>query len=222
MTNTKTILALAVGLAASGVAGQGALIKVDYKNLDNQNVEVNGTPAGGYFKFSQDSGGFQFSLDGTLYKGSFDTVPYTYGLVAGFPTSFQNASVTSPSGNFKIVGAGGTLTGQISFSEIFTQEFPSIPLKFAGLVGSSANLTGLVYSGSGDPLLFALGQAGVGQLNVTFQTLSALGAPGGINEVSSYSGSIIFSSVPEPSTYIAGLGALCLFAFTAIPKRKVS
>jgi hypothetical protein len=29
------------------------------------------------------------------------------------------------------------------------------------------------------------------------------------------------SAVPEPSTYIAGLGALCLFGFTAIPKRKL-
>ena len=31
-----------------------------------------------------------------------------------------------------------------------------------------------------------------------------------------------YNAVPEPSTYIAGLGALCLFGFTAIPKRKVS
>jgi hypothetical protein len=29
-----------------------------------------------------------------------------------------------------------------------------------------------------------------------------------------------FAPVPEPATYIAGLGALCLFGFTALPKRK--
>ena len=41
-----------------------------------------------------------------------------------------------------------------------------------------------------------------------------------IGSVAQASYSVSLAAVPEPSTYIAGLGALALFGFTAFPKRK--
>jgi hypothetical protein len=142
--------------------------------------------------------------------GTFNSGPFTIGPITETGTTDvdESAPVTGPGGVLSINdGSGFNLTGNVNWVEISTHNF-------AGGINSKlvVNVTGLSYGGS-NPDLMALGQAGTGQLDLTFQF-----APGrsladlteGVGPYNtSFSGSL--TVVPEPTStacLLLGLGAL--------------
>jgi hypothetical protein len=134
--------------------------------------------------------------------------PWTIGAIT---TSgmIQSATVTGLGNLFINDGAGDNLTGNLNWMTIQTDQS-------AGFINSTLDLdiTSLAYSGLNVDLL-ALVHGGNGSLNLTFQfnpgeSLSQLTT--GSAQIGSYSGSFAGgTSVPEPSTIIAG--ALLLLPF---------
>lgn len=242
MKTLKTLTALAVGLAATTSVNRAALIQLDLKNIDNQKIEVNGNGvSGGSFDFTSDIvTGLQWHIDGTLYDGNFGSLPFYYGSVSSsvslappFITTAWASVIPTFSQNFMIKGQEGYLKGMVTWDQIFTVKIPGGPILSGVLsVGPTANLNNLsyVYTGSTtadplkDQLLKSMDAANFAYLNVTFQSLFDLDQIISTQR-STYSGSILFPAIPEPSTFLVGIGALCLWALSeglsANNKRKV-
>jgi hypothetical protein len=210
------IIAVAAGLAVSAASSQAAL-SLSFSNQGlNTGIQFNGSsssfqlnPAPGslgapQFAVTSETGGTSsIGLVGWI-NGS----PWTIGAIT---TSgmIQSATVTGLGNLFINDGAGDNLTGNLNWMTIQTDQS-------AGFINSTLDLdiTSLAYSGLNVDLL-ALVHGGNGSLNLTFQfnpgeSLSQLTT--GSAQIGSYSGSFAGgTSVPEPSTIIAG--ALLLLPF---------
>jgi len=143
--------------------------------------------------------------------GTFNSGPFTIGAISETSNGTdvdESAPVTGPGGVLSINdGSGFNLTGNVNWFDIATHNY-------AGGINSKlvVNVTGLSYGGS-NPDLLALGQAGTGQLDLTFQfapgrSLADLTEGSGPYNTS-FSGSL--TVVPEPTStacILLGLGAL--------------
>jgi hypothetical protein len=132
-------------------------------------------------------------------------------------TAMIPITIAGPNANFTLPVSAGP------FSEVVPSYF----------------ITGNIYSYDGVPLTthnsfgvpISPSYIGAGTIPFTYNLNDGVGTYGG----SAYSwvffggkananGSVVltydYTPVPEPSTYIAGLGALCLFGFTAFPRKK--
>jgi hypothetical protein len=215
---------LTVGVILPAVSTQAGLtFSADLRST------INFTTAGGdAFDFTQSSGdkhvpqahefllsnnsGYNYGYDG---YGSFSGGPWQYGAITT-SGDLQWAAVTTTGGSVSITDAHlNQFTADLNWGTIQT-------LNYVGGINASVavNLSNIAYDPAGaDPYLNQLKLKG-GAISLSFQfspgeNLTTLAATGG---KTSYNGA--FTPVPEPATYIAGLGALCLFGFTALPKRK--
>jgi hypothetical protein len=164
------------------------------------------------FKITSETGGSSsVGLVGWINGG-----PWTIGAITTSGT-IQSATV-SGLGNLFIndgtASGGFNLTGNLNWMTIQT-------VQSAGSINSSLglNITGLAYAGLNADLL-ALVKGGNGSLNLTFQfnpgkSLTELTT--GSAQIGSYSGAIAApTSVPEPSTIVAGALLLLPFGISTV------
>ena len=246
MTNLKTIMALAVGLAASASVSQAALY-VNFSNNSLNDIQfTGGTGTGangdiGYFGFL---GGGNFHVTDSYYSNDYGVTKtagdatgnggnFSGGLSGKFAytvNSIYSGINITPSGKITITGvSGGVLTGDLDWG---TLESYGPKGRFGSISNDKVlfNVTGLTYTGPTGAInkdLQFLDAANEAVLALTYQfvaidptktfNVSDLAKKDALYQ-SSYSVSLV--AVPEPSTYIAGLGALALFGMTALPKRK--
>ncbi len=147
-------------------------------------------------------------LDGSITAQSGQV--FNYGAVTGGGMSYS-ANVTGPLGLLSIGdGSGGTLTGTVNFIDVSSYG------KIGALnANAQINLTDVVYSGMNPDLKFLTANA-PGTLDMSFQGILI----GGSNVSTSYSGSILVTAVPEPSSMLmSSLGGLGALGF-AILRRK--
>jgi hypothetical protein len=183
-------------------------------NLPNPSI-----PGGEQWQITSESGIPNDTAADFLF-GAIDNGPFRY---TDITTSglFQSATVTGPLGNLYIAdGTGGNLTGQVNFFDVSTYG------KAGGFLNAQVqiNLTDVVYSGSNPDLQYLTANQ-PGSVNLSFQfnpglTLQQL-STGSQSFITSYSGSIAVSAVPEPSSLVmsalGGLGVLGL----AFRSRKI-
>lgn len=218
MLRTKIVsIVIAAGLAATSITSQAAL-SLSFSNQGlGTGIQFNGAsssfqlnPAPGsvaapQFAITSETGG----ISSIGLKGWINGSPWTIGAITTSGLT-QSAPVTGLGSLFLNDGLGNNLTGTLSWMNI--QTIQSLGGVNAALL---VNLSGLAYTGANVDLL-ALAAGGTGSLNLTFQfnpgqSLDQLTA--GSAQVSSYSGSIAGTAVPEPTTVIAG--ALLLLPFGA-------
>jgi len=238
MTNFKT-MAVVIGLAASTAVSQAA-VSIDALTINlSSDGDIyfigkgNGASTfsfflGGNFHVTSSYQNYDPFTPGDSYgdTGNFSTGPFLIGAMTGV-----NTAPVSGDADLYIKGVAGDLTGKVKWGAITTEGTSSISGKVQNF-NINWNVVGLSYSGlmgignPNDQDLQYYAKAKEASLVLTFQfssqggkdqTLTGLVANGAKN-ATSYS--VTMTAVPEPSTYIAGLGALCLFGFTAIPKRK--
>ena len=215
-TQVVSTVALGVLLAgASGAFAQSGLI-LNFSSTGNlvfggSSDSINFVPNGVEWGITSESGSSSMGSAVGL-MGGFSGGPFQYGPVttAG---SYESAPVIGPAGDLTISdGQGNNLTGTVNFVDIATYG------KVGGFINDSLtiNLAGLSYSGSNPDLVY-LAQSKVGTLNLSFQfgspgeTLSQLSSGAG-GYITSYSGSIAATAVPEPSSlFMSGIGALGVF-----------
>jgi hypothetical protein len=207
----KTITKLTViGFALATMAAGTAQASLNFSQINGDGIQFNGgSPS--TFQLNPTSGGSQFQFNGSSLVGWITGGPWTIGSVTTVG-NVQSASVTT-GGTLYIQDASNVdLSGNLTWGTIKTVDN-------AGSINStvSVNITGISYSGLNSDLI-ALKNGVNGSLVLTFQftgeTLSQLTAPGAVSEVNTYSGSI--SSVPEPSTVIAGALLLLPFGVSSI------
>ncbi|HEY5232101.1 MAG TPA: hypothetical protein VIK35_01020 [Verrucomicrobiae bacterium] len=209
------IIAIAAGLAVSATTSQAAL-SLSFSNQGlNTGIQFNGASSSFQLDPSPGSlGSPQFAV--TSETGGSSSIglvgwingsPWTIGSITTSGT-IQSAAVTGLGNLFISDGLGNDLTGTVGWMTIQTDQS-------AGFINSALdlNITGLAYSGANADLL-ALVNGGSGSMNLTFQfdpgeTLAQLTT--GSDQIGSYSGAFAATSVPEPSTVVAG--ALLLIPF---------
>src|SRR5665213_751878 len=209
------IIAIAAGLAVSATTSQAAL-SLSFSNQGlNTGIQFNGASSSFQLDPSPGSlGSPQFAV--TSETGGSSSIglvgwingsPWTIGSITTSGT-IQSAAVTGLGNLFISDGLGNDLTGTVGWMTIQTDQS-------AGFINSALdlNITGLAYSGANADLL-ALVNGGSGSMNLTFQfnpgeSLTQL--PTGSDQIGSYSGALAATSVPEPSTVVAG--ALLLIPF---------
>jgi hypothetical protein len=204
MKTRNTLAMVAIGLAASVAASQAA-------------VDINGTlgivPFGNV-AFTGPNLGAATSLTAPIWEVVNNT-PALYNAVnndffvgAGMVSILTPVTLNPLTLNLPF---GAALPAYMTFS--FASALDSYIFDLNTLTVSSSDPNHLSLAGTGvlrtqngsfnpTPTLFSasFNTTGVGAANGSFTLSTAV--------------------VPEPATYIAGLGALCLFGFTAIPKRK--
>lgn len=211
---------MAVGLVVSTVTSQAGL-SLSFSNQGlNTGIQFNG--ASSSFQLNPTPGSLgapQFAVTSETggsssigLKGWINGSPWTIGAVstAGL---VQSASVTGVGYLFLSDGAGNNLTGTLNWLTIQT-------VQSAGSINAALalNVTDLTYTG-GNVDLLALANGGTGSMNLTFQfnpgqTLTQLTT--GSAQITSYSGSLATTSVPEPSTVIAGVLLLLPFGISTV------
>jgi len=209
------IIAIAAGLAVSATTSQAAL-SLSFSNQGlNTGIQFNGASSSFQLDPSPGSlGSPQFAV--TSETGGSSSIglvgwingsPWTIGSITTSGT-IQSAAVTGLGNLFISDGLGNDLTGTVGWMTIQTDQS-------AGFINSALdlNITGLAYSGANADLL-ALVNGGSGSMNLTFQfnpgeSLTQLTT--GSDQIGSYSGALAATSVPEPSTVVAG--ALLLIPF---------
>jgi hypothetical protein len=211
MKTINKLAMIAVGLAASAVASQAAF-----------DVSL-----GSFGPTIQFNGSSQFSFENQAFLSGYQFVITTSSGVAdskGLDGSFgstlflfdPSTGLISTPGLLTIHSSSGDLTAHFTF-----QQITQVGSVFGLNGGLAVNLNTISYTGTVQDLK-ALKAAGKATLVVSFQTTS----PYSITDLASStvettsSASIRYTPVPEPATFIAGLGALALFGFTAMPKRK--
>jgi hypothetical protein len=140
--------------------------------------------------------------------GSVGANVFSYGSITINGTE-QSATVTGPAGELVINdGNGYNLTGIVNWGQIET-------FNYAGALNASlgVNVTDLSYSGNNQDLLALVADGGA-TMNLTFQfapgeTLSQLSS-GSSPFLTTYSGSISASAVPEPPTVSCSLVGLAI------------
>ncbi len=213
-------IAVAAGLAVSAATSQAGL-SLSFSNQGlNTGIQFNGAsssfqlnPAPGslgapQFAVTSETGGT--SSIGLL--GWINGSPWTIGAIST-SGSVQSATVTGVGNLFLNDGAGNNLTGNLNWMTIQTDQS-------SGFINSALgmNITDLAYSGANADLL-ALVNNGNGSLNLTFQfnpgrTLTQLTMGGA--QIGSYSGAVAAqTSIPEPSTGVAGALLLLPFGISA-------
>ena len=209
------IIAIAAGLAVSATTSQAAL-SLSFSNQGlNTGIQFNGASSSFQLDPSPGSlGSPQFAV--TSETGGSSSIglvgwingsPWTIGSITTSGT-IQSAAVTGLGNLFISDGLGNDLTGTVGWMTIQTDQS-------AGFINSALdlNITGLAYSGANADLL-ALVNGGKDSMNLTFQfnpgkSLTQLTT--GSDQIGSYSGALAATSVPEPSTVVAG--ALLLIPF---------
>ncbi len=195
---------MVMGLATSALVAQAA-IEIDFSGLSaiqfkNSTFQI----AGNGSTIVTSSTGDNANLD----FGSLSTGPFSIGFIS---TSQGNQSATVFTAPGTMIsfndGVGGTLSGYLNWGTITTYGNSGVGGISDGLM---VNVYGLTYSGSAQTLLTQFANAGVATLNLSFQfpkpyTLTDL-ANSQTWVGTSYSGSL--TAVPEPTTFVAGLGAL--------------
>lgn len=220
MKHIKTLALVAVGLAASAVASQAAieinfvgLGDIQFKNASQFKL----ANAGSIFVVSSSAG----SADSDF--GSITAGPFSYGAITTDGAGNQSAPVITPAGTKLTIKDpwGGTLTGDLNWGTITTYATSGTGNISDGLTVNVSNLA-YTHGATYQQVLVDFDAANTATLNLSFQfadkkTLTDL------STISKWTGTTYSASlvaVPEPSTYIAGLGALALFGLTAWPKRK--
>lgn len=220
MMNLKTTALIALGLAVSAATTQAA-ININMVGLGDIQFK-----SASQFQLDNAGKNLVVSSTGGAANGDFAWIspgPFTYGIITTDGAGNQSAPVTTPAGTqIKISDMnGGWLTGDLNWGTITTYATSATGNISDGL---TVNIFNLTYT-PGTPsqsILAALDAANSATLNVSFQfadkktltDLSTLKTWTG----TTYSSSLV--AVPEPSTYLAGLGALALFGITAFPRRK--
>jgi len=212
------IIAIAAGLAVSATTSQAAL-SLSFSNQGlNTGIQFNGASSSFQLDPSPGSlGSPQFAV--TSETGGSSSIglvgwingsPWTIGSITTSGT-IQSAAVTGLGNLFISDGLGNDLTGTVGWMTIQTDQS-------AGFINSALdlNITGLAYSGANADLL-ALVNGGSGSMNLTFQfnpgeSLSQLTT--GSDQIGSYSGALAATSVPEPSTVVAGVLLLIPFGIS--------
>jgi hypothetical protein len=213
-TNMKNILSIttvAVGLACAATSSQATL-----NFAGDNNAQFNAS--GSTFQLNPIAGSSttpQFSFTGADLglTGWITGAPWTVNMGSLSSTTvgsltYQQAPVTG-GGVLNIFDGVNTLTGNLLWNQIHTFSDGQ-----GGISDStSVNLTGMVYTGLNANLLALLAGKN-GNLNLTFQfsgsspSLSSIYAGNTGITTASFSGSIssatAVSSVPEPSTVVAG------------------
>jgi hypothetical protein len=213
MRFTKT-LGIALATLGLSAATSRAAITLDFATTTGANIQFNGggTPStGSSFQFTSDGSGNQFQItsggiDSNGDKGSFTGGPFNYGAITTLGDGSQFATVTTSGGIVIKDGTGGTVNGNVAFIQVGT-------FSASGSINGQAmvDVTGLTYTGGSPPQtdLEALVANGLGTMVLTFQfgstntTLTTL-TTANVPYDSSFSG-VITSSVPEPTTILAGM-----------------
>ncbi len=218
-------------LLALPVGAQG--LSLNFSSSPGASIQFNGSSSSFQFDSSTSStfGGFFLGTQwfigtetgGSAAVGLFGSVGssvFTYGPITTTGTE-QSAMVTGPAGQLVINdGSGYNLTGIVNWGQIET-------FNYAGALNASlgVNVTDLSYSGSNADLK-ALIADGAASMNLTFQfapgeTLSQL-TSGSSPFLTSYSGSISATAVPEPTTVSCSLIGLTILGFVQRLKTRQS
>jgi len=220
MKQKLAIAAVAVGLAVSASTSQASL---NFAGINNVQFNANGdtfqlNPIAGsaatpQFEFT----GADQGLTGWVSGGPWSVNMASLSTATVGSLTYQQAPVAG-GGQLSIFDGTHTLTGSLNWLQIHTSS-----LGQGGLADSlSVNLINIVYGGlNADLLALAAGKSG--NLNLTFQfsgsnpTLQDMFNGGSGVTVASYSGSISspISSVPEPSTVVAGVMLLLPLGISA-------
>lgn len=206
MKTIQTLAMIAVGLAASVVASQAA-------------VDLNGTLGFAPFGVEVTYTGASLGAATSVTVSSLEvvnTTPLLYNLA---PNHFNSGS-----------SDGVTLFTPVALSTTtWTLSSLAPAAGFLTFVSSISldtyvfDLTTLTTSSTGANNLILQGTGYLSDSMLNYNTTPALfSASFNTTGSGTVNGSFTLSTVPvpEPSTYIAGLGALCLFGFTAMPRRK--
>jgi hypothetical protein len=197
----KVVAGVACALVVLASAGPAGAITFDITSNVGSTVQFTGT--GNKFTFLPDSPDEDFTItngpdefEGLV--GNIDDSGFTIGNIFTFG-SYESASVAG-TGTFTVQdGAGGVLTADLTWSNIYTV------MATGGInAGADINLTNFEYTGTTNATLQALEENSDAVLVASFQfsspqSLTQLTADGNVISTS-YSGSV--SAVPEPGTLI--------------------
>jgi hypothetical protein len=209
MINLKTMAAVALGLAATTAASQAA--------IDIINGTLGISPLGPVTY----SGGISLSAatsvtvstlelvntTPTIYKGLNNDFAVGDYKVNTYPTALTLVTISNPTLTTSLSGISSFLAFNSDSTKGDTYNF-----KLTSWTTSSAGADNLNFEGVG---VLSDTQHHFKDTPTKISASFTTTGPG-----TAVNGSFTLSTVPEPSTYIAGLGALCLFGFTALPKRK--
>jgi hypothetical protein len=208
---------IGLGFAPSSEAGS---ISLDISNAVGAAIEFTGTPGGATFAFSNNGLGESFRVTGSTGAG--DSVGL-FGTIGG-SFSYTTASIATfgPLQTAPVASIGGLLTITDSSSISLTGQVVAVDATTFGSgggvnVGGIISLTDVMYSGTNSDLRElkndAAGNGGIVSISFQFGSPTSLLAlaTNGVDHATSYSGSIVANSVPEPSSAVLGMiGAMVL------------
>jgi hypothetical protein len=221
-------LAALLGLSFGSVARASLIL--DISSDVGTSIEFTGSGTGATFKFNNNGSGQGFGVTASTGVGDSVGLHGTIGGAYSYTTasivsvlSLQTAPVSSSGGTFTITDASlNSLTGTIAGVDVVT-------IGVGGLVNMNGaiNLSNITYGGTNSDLKKLRDETNAtgGLVAISFQfsqgeSLTQLAASGG-DITTSYSGTIMTASAPEPSTLVLGcIGALGLIGY-GLRRRKV-
>ncbi len=199
-------MVIGLGVARSSKADSIAL---DISSAVGAGIDFTGTPSGATFVFGDNGLGESFRITGS--SGAGDSIGL-FGTISG-SFSYTTASIVAvgPVQTAPVASSGGLLTITDSSSISLTGQIVGVDATTLGTagganVGGVINLTDVMYSGTNSDLRElsndASGSGGIVVISFQFASptsLSAL-ATNGADHATSYSGSVVAHSIPEPSS----------------------
>jgi hypothetical protein len=195
---------IAVGLAASAVASQAAFINGTLGISPIGTVTYTGADLGDATSVTVSSLEIVNTTPTTYNSINNDFAVGSYS-VSTYP-AFTLVNISTTTLTSSLSGISSFLTFNSTSGDTYKFNLSSWTTSSSGANNLSFEGTGTLYDSQGHFLSTTT------KISASFTTTG----DGAVN------GSFTLSTVPvpEPATFIAGLGALCLFGFTALPKRK--